>query len=168
FGWGFQAEAMVHPADFNYPGNNLRLDRDAYFRAYQNNQELPMGPSYKPKDFSPLLPPGNDPSLDQFRDDSPVLTREIYDLDAPWLQGGEMAPQNETRRGRWDFKEFASITAQGRLTRVSPIQTFFVRYSAKQMDAPNGDNWQLDNQIAGDNKLDTYTGQAPPVSWDLT
>ncbi len=111
-GWGFEASGLVHPSNFSYPNSDLKLDRDSLYRAYVGQN---LWPNQNFKNFGPI-PPGNDTSIAAYRDDNPDsdASGNIYDLDAPWLACVN-SPQNEVRRGRWDFKEFASITVLGAL-----------------------------------------------------
>jgi hypothetical protein len=175
-GWGYEAGAVVEPNNFDYPGvSDFQLTRDAHFRAYAGmlgDQEMN---NYQPWDFSAKLPPGNDPSDPTLLDNNPKASGGmIYDLDAPWLTRAE-APYLNVMRGRWNFKEFGQIYIKearaglGGLVRCSPIETFFVRYSAFQDENPEGTNWKLLDppDISGDNEVGLYSGAEPPVTWNL-
>jgi hypothetical protein len=56
FGWSFEACGFVYPSDFNYPGAELHLDRDAHWAWYEGMQQQPPWET----NFNANIPPGND------------------------------------------------------------------------------------------------------------
>lgn len=117
-----------------------------------------------------MPPPGNDPSGTAWRDDDNTNSNPvgfIYDLDVPRLRE-DIGPVNEIRRLRANFKAFATVQlVDGNLVRASLITTYHVAFSIKQLDSPEGVNWQTDSHFAGDNTA-TYRPLAPlPVTWNL-
>jgi hypothetical protein len=75
--WGSEASAKVHPAGFNYPHNDLKLERDMHIKYYTD-----AATTYDIA-FSGAIPPGNDTGPAQARDDNPAPNDTIYDFDAP-------------------------------------------------------------------------------------
>ena len=159
-GIGTEAGAVVHPADFNYPNNNLKLERDYEFHDLVGNTTITAQAS-----FAATIPPGQDTGPATARDDNPAPNGNIYDWDAPGL-GVPNAPQNEIHRTRNNFKAFASITLDGTAVRCSPVRSYFVRFSMKQVDAPNGANWVVIHppDVANDNQGGNGT---TALTWDL-
>ena len=163
WGWGFQAQGIVYPSEFNYPGSNLKLDRDRQQYWYKGSD--PLGEAV---DFSALasIPPGNDPSHATWRDDNPLDSDpygQIFDTDAPNIYL-VTSPKDEIQRMRFNFKEFADITIDETVVRASNIFEGFVRFSIKQTTAPTGSTWVTTNDVAGDN--DAGTGKTK-VTWNL-
>jgi hypothetical protein len=158
-GWGSEASAKVHPPKFNYPGNDLRLERDYYFRDYNGSASMATG------NYSASLPPGNDSSPDTYRDDDPDPNGIIYDVDAAGLNIPD-APAGTIHRTRNNFKSFASITVEGKKVRCSPVREYRIRFSQKQTKAPHGTEWKkLDPpDVADDNQAAHGTTK---VTWDL-
>jgi hypothetical protein len=158
-GWGSEASAVVHPTRFSFPGTNLKLERDYYFRDYANRTLLAQG------NYSATLPPGNDTGPASARDDDPAPNDTIYDWDAAGLNIPH-ANQNTIMRTRNNFKAFASITVEGKNVRCSAVREYRIRFSQKQTAAPAGSTWQIINppDVAGDNEASHgHTN----VSWDL-
>jgi hypothetical protein len=158
-GWGSEASAKVHPSGFNFPGNNLKLERDFYYRDYDGNVLADQG------NHSAHLPPGNDTGPASARDDTPAPNDTIYDWDAAGLPI-PVAPQNTIKRTRNNFQAFASITVEGTSVRCSPVRDYLIRFSQQQTAAPSGANWQIINppDVAGDNQARHGTTN---VTWDL-
>ncbi|HPA46722.1 MAG TPA: hypothetical protein PK395_13230, partial [bacterium] len=163
-GYGEETWATVYPTNFSYPGYSLYLDRD-----HEHHSWIGDGTSTIDDDeFSVSIPKGNDTSLDSLRDDSPTANGIIYDLDMPGLIIPDPVAQNEIYRFRANFKSFATLTLNGTDTHVrcSPIQSHFVRFSMKQLDAPTGTNWAP--IIPADVPNDGQVGAGPTnLSWNL-
>lgn len=161
-GWGVQISAIVHPNAFDYPHNDLKLDKDLEFNDWFDNGSSLLGS----RNFSATIPPGNDTDSASIRDDDPKPNGIIYDLDAPGLVNTDSAPQNQIRRTRNHFKSFASITVSGTAVRCSKFTEWFVRFSMMQTAAPSGTNWVVVNppDVTGDNQAATGT---TPLSWNL-
>ena len=159
-GCGSEASAKVHPSGFQFPGNNLKLERDYYFRDYDGSVVVSQG------NHSATLPPGNDTGPPAARDDNPAPDDTIYDWDAAGLPI-PVAPQNTIKRTRNNFQAFASITVEGTSVRCSPVRDYFIRFSEKQAAAPSGANWHIINppDVAGDNQAAHGTTR---VTWNLT
>jgi hypothetical protein len=159
-GWGSEARAVVHPAKFKFPGNNLKLERDFYYRDYTGSTLKDQG------NYTAHPPPGNDTGPAAARDDNPSPNGTLYDWDAAGLPIPN-SPQNQILRTRNNFKSFASITVDGRQVRCSGVREYRICFSMKQMNAPTGTNWQIINppDVAGDNVASHGTTK---VTWDLT
>lgn len=160
-GWGTEARSTVHPSGFNYPSNNLKLERDGAWHDWVGNGASTI----RVKGFRATIPPGDDTGPAWARDDNPAPNDTIYDFDAPGLYLTTVA-QNEIHRTRNNFKAFASITLDGTPIRCSPVREYFIRFSMKQLDGPTGDNWQVidppdvtDDKEAGNGSTN--------LSWDL-
>ena len=145
--WGTEARAVVHPSGFNYPGNDLKLERDMHIKYYTD-----AATTYDIA-FSASIPPGNDTGPAAARDDDPAPNDTIYDFDAPgaFIADG---PLNSLIRIRYNFKSFASITVEGTPVRCSEVTPYFVRFSQKQRHAPHGTDWRVITppDVAGDNQ----------------
>jgi hypothetical protein len=159
-GFGSEASAVVHPRAFRFPGSNLKLERDYYYRDYQNRTLRDQG------NYSAHIPPGNDTGPATARDDDPSPNDTIYDWDAAGLPVPNV-PQNTILRTRNNFKAFASITVEGKSVRCSPVREYRICFSQKQTAAPAGAQWQIINppDVAGDNVAGHGTTK---VTWDLT
>jgi len=176
--WGTEAYGLVHPVEFDYSyifvGGQYtalpHLDRDAEVRWWLNNG-TPLGAETRKYFDQPAPPPpGNDVGDPIWRDDNNLDSNPvgfIYDLDTPGIYE-VISPVNEVRRFRANFKAFASIQLPGQdFVRASPITTYFIAFSIKQMDSPNGNNWQLDTNLPADNNA-VYRPPSPrPVTWNL-
>jgi hypothetical protein len=160
-GWGTEAGALVHPSNFNYPGNDLKLEREVEFHDWIGNGTS----SIDQRSFSASIPPANDTGPPAARDDNPPPNGIIYDWDAPGL-AIPSAPQNQIRRTRNNFKAFASITIDGTAVRSSPIRNYFVRFSMKQTAPGNGSTWVILNpvDVVGDNQAGNGT---TTLTWNL-
>ncbi|HWF08832.1 MAG TPA: choice-of-anchor X domain-containing protein [Bryobacteraceae bacterium] len=161
-GWGTEAGATVHPSGFNYPGNDLKLERDNAFHDFVGNGTSTIDQ----RAYNATIPPGNDTSPATFRDDNPSPDDKIYDLDAPGLDTSVVSPQNEIRRTRNNFKSFASITVGGSSVRASQPQEYLVRFTMKQTAAPTGSTWVLlaPPDVASDNQAGNGSTN---LTWDL-
>src|SRR5262249_8440757 len=140
--WGTEARATVHPKDFSYPVSNpdhgLKLARD-----WENKTWFGNGPSPDSQDsFNENIPPGNDTSGPDLRVDTPSKNGVIFDLDAPGFDF-IVAPQGTIFRFRANFKSFASITVGGVAVRASKVRDYFIRFSLKQTEGPQGVNWVI-------------------------
>ena len=163
YGYAYEAKGVVHPSNFDYPGVDLRLDRDAEYNEFLGLNGDQAGDTMR---FNDIIPPGNDPSMDEYRDDTPQDSNppgSIYDLDAP---GPRMTNhvQNYIKRVRYNFREFAKVTIDGTQLRCSPVKSFYIRVSMKQTVAPNGNVWTLVNDVPNDNQLGDG---ATALTWDL-
>ncbi len=158
-GWGSEASATVHPKSFNYPGNDLKLERDYYFRDYNDKVEKARG------DYSATIPPGNDTGPAGARDDDPAPNDIIYDWDAAGLDIPNV-PQNTVYRTRNNFKAFGSITIDGTPVRCSETREYIICFSQKQTAAPSGTTWQVMDppDVAGDKRAGYG---ATRVTWDI-
>jgi hypothetical protein len=158
-GWGSDASAKVHPAKFNYPGNDLKLERDFDFRDYNDQTLLDSGAR------SASVPPGNDTGPATARDDNPDPDDTIYDWDAAGLNIPN-APKNTIHRTRNNFWAFASITVEGKSVRCSQIREYFIKFSQEQTAAPSGKTWVVKTppDVAGDNQAGDGTTN---LTWDL-
>lgn len=160
-GWGTEASAKVHPANFVYPGNDLRLERDTEFHDWNGNGTSTI----RQRRYNTNIPPGNDTSDASARDDDPAPNDTIYDLDVPGLLLSNAA-QGTIKRTRNNFKAFSSITIGSVSVRCSQVTEYLVRFSIKQIDAPDGTHWVVifpadvinDNQAAVGKTL---------LTWDL-
>ncbi len=162
-GWGLELRGLVSPPVFEYPLCGLQLDRDWQMRMWDAGGN-PVG---DPQEFSESIPPGNDTSPLEHRDDIPTDSDPygaIYDWDTPGVTTG-IAPAATVRRYRANFKAFASVVVDGQVfVRASPITSYYVRMSIKQIDAPQGDNWVLLNDVPNDNT----PGMGPTnLTWNL-
>ena len=160
-GWGTEAKGVVHPAAFNYPGNNLKLERDNEYHDWIGNGSSTIGS----RSFNATIPPGNDTGPAAARDDNPSPNGNIYDWDAAGLLI-PTAPQNQIRRTRNNFKAFASITVDGNAVRCSPVRNYFIRFSMKQVDSPSGTNWVAVDppDVTDDKQAGNGTTK---LTWDL-
>ncbi len=159
-GWGSEASAKVHPTKFQFPGNDLKLERDFDFKDY--NGAAPMNSGAR----SASVPPGNDTGPPAARDDDPRPDDKIYDWDAAGLNV-PVAAVGTIHRTRNDFWAFASITVEGKSVRCSEIREYFIAFSQEQKKAPSGDKWKVKKppDVAGDNNA----GNGPTkLTWDLT
>jgi len=162
FGWGTEASAAVHPSNFNYPSNDLKLERDNAFHDWFDNGSGTIDQ----RNFNTTIPPGNDTSPSVYRDDNPAPNGVIYDLDAPGLSTADSAPQNQVRRTRNNFKAFASITIGGTAIRCSQVRLYFVIFSMQQNASPSGHNWAIIDPptVANDNQAAYGTTR---LTWNL-
>jgi len=160
-GWGLEASATVHPAGFNYPNNNLKLERDVAACLYNGSTLVSPCTS-----FSSSIPPGNDTGDPASRDDNPSPDDKLYDFDAPGTTNTATKPQNDIFRVRQNFKAFASITVGGTAVRCSSIRTYFSRLSIKQLTAPSGNNWVIIDPPDVTNDKQAGNG-ATNLSWNL-
>jgi len=160
-GWGTEAGAGAHPPGFDFPANNIKLERDAEFHDWIGNGNSTI----LQESFSASIPPGDDTGPAGARDNNPDPNGFIYDWDAPGLSVAT-APENQIKRTRNNFKAFASITVDGTAVRCSPVREYFVRFSMKQLDAPNGTNWVViaPPDVANDKQAGNGTTK---LSWDL-
>jgi hypothetical protein len=158
-GWGSEASAKVHPSGFNYPGNNLMLERDYDFNDFNDKVVKATGAP------SATIPPGNDTGPADARDDDPSPDDTIYDWDAAGLDIPN-APVNTIYRTRNNMKAFASITVEGNSVRCSQVRGYFIDFSQKQTAAPSGSTWQVINppDVVGDNQAAHGTTK---TTWDL-
>jgi hypothetical protein len=162
WGWGLESHAVVQPANFAYPLSGFKLDRDWESKLWNAGGNLVSTGA-----FSPTVPPGNDTSELAWRDDDPSDSDPIgaiYDTDAPGYAPQIAEPGGTVARYRANFKAFASISVGTTEVRVSPIRTYFVRFSITQTDAPNGFNWVVRNDVTGDNQAGYGTTL---LTWDL-
>ncbi|MDB5103566.1 MAG: hypothetical protein JWP91_1255 [Fibrobacteres bacterium] len=158
-GWGSEASAKVHPAAFKFAGNDLKLERDYYYRDYNGNAIMDKG------DYTANPPPGNDTGPANARDDNPDPNGIIYDWDAAGL-GIPDKPKGTILRTRNNFKAFASITVEGKSVRCSEVREYRIRFSQQQTKDPHGAEWKVINppDLAGDNEAAHGTTN---VTWDL-
>lgn len=161
-GWGTEASGVVHPSNFNYPSNDLKLERDVEFHDWIDNGSSTVDQGT----FSTTIPPGNDTGPAAAMDSNPSPNGTIYDWDAPGLDNTVSAPQNQIRRTRNNFKTFASITVGGTAVRCSPVTVYFVRFSMQQQTAPSGTNWVIINPPDVTNDRQAGIGTTA-LSWDL-
>jgi hypothetical protein len=159
-GWGPEAGAVVPPLGCRFSASNLKLERDHYFRDYQDRALRDQG------NCTAHIPPGNDTGPASARDDAPSPNDTIYDWDAAGLPVPHV-PQNTVLRTRSNFKAFASITVEGKSVRCSPVRESRICFSQKQTAAPAGAKWQIIKppDVAGDNQASHGTTK---VTWDLT
>ena len=159
-GWGSEASAKVHPKKFQFPGNDLKLERDFDFKDYNGAAMMASGAR------SASVPPGNDTGPAAARDDNPKPDDTIYDWDAAGLNV-PVAPVGTIHRTRNNFWAFASITAEGKSVRCSEIREYFIAFSQEQKKAPSGDKWRVKKppDVAGDNNAGNGTTK---LTWDLT
>jgi hypothetical protein len=159
-GWGSEASAKVHPTKFQFPGNDLKLERDFDFKDYNGAAMMASGAR------SASVPPGNDTGPAAARDDNPKPDDKIYDWDAAGLNV-PVAPVGTIHRTRNNFWAFASITAEGKSVRCSEIREYFIAFSQEQKKAPSGDKWRVKKppDVAGDNTSGNGTTN---LTWDLT
>jgi hypothetical protein len=159
-GWGSEAHARVHPDGFNYPGNDLKLERDFDFRDYNGTALLDSGAR------SATMPPGNDTGPASARDDNPSPDDTLYDWDAAGLNVPN-APANTIHRTRNNFLAFGSITVEGVPVRCSLNRAYFIAFSQQQTAAPAGNTWQVltPPDVAGDNNAGNGTTS---LNWDLS
>jgi len=178
FGWGDEAAAVVHPSNFSYPNFEIRLERDYEFHDWIGNVTSTIDQAT----FNTAIPPGNDTSFPQYRDDTPSQNGTIYDLDAPGLER-PTSPQGEIRRTRNNFKAFAVLcngnlvncsadfttganVPSGALIRSSQVRLYFVRFSMQQIASPSGSSWGIINppDVTGDNQAAYGTTR---LTWNL-
>ena len=154
-GIAFEAQAAVHPADFDASlyedaGGNpivtIQLDRNADSIWYGGvaGSDVSKWPANQDKTFNASIPPGNDTSLPYLEDDDPSSSGgSIFDLDMPaWTLEYVMAALNKTFGGappanlvlcvRSNYEEFATVTITG--AGLGPVMaswytTVFVPYS---------------------------------------
>ena len=159
WGFGTEAAAAVHPPKFKYAGAALKLERNknvAYYTASTQDSNV---------DFATTLPaatddPSNDTGPDWARDDAPPT---LFDIDAPGLRASDVKPENTVRRGRGNYKAFASAHVQGKDVVCSEVTEYFVVRSMKQTAAPSGSTWVQINDVTNDNKVELGTTK---TTWD--
>jgi carboxypeptidase family protein len=158
-GWGSEASAKVNPTKFDFPGNDLKLERDYDYRDINGTVVMNSGAR------SASVPPGNDTGPASARDDNPDPDDMLYDFDAAGL-GIPNAPVNTIHRTRNNFWAFASITVEGKAVRCSEIREYFISFSQKQTAAPSGSTWVVINppDVAGDMTAGNGTTK---ITWDL-
>ena len=147
-GWGTEARGSVSPGDFEYPGSNLKLERDIDAYYYGTNL-IPQ----KVKTFGDAFPYGNDTSPLFWRDDNPVDSRGfIYDLDALGLPVPNMLFGTKLRV-RANIRSYASIKIDSLVQRASGIYSYYIRFSMLQSDVGIDDNWVviMPPDVIGDN-----------------
>lgn len=163
FGWGSQARGPVHPVNFSYPSNDLKLERDVEFHDWIGNGASTIAQGV----FStfPFSTGQGDTGPPDAMDNNPSPDDSIYDFDAAGL-AIPASPQNQIRRTRNNFRAFASITIIGTPVRCSPISSYFIRFSMKQIGAPSGTNWILlsPTDVMNDNQAGAGTTN---LSWNL-
>jgi hypothetical protein len=161
-GWGSEAAGVVHPATFNYPSNDLKLERDNAFHDWIGNGTSTIDQ----RNFSNTIPPANDTGPAQAMDTNPNPNGNIYDWDAAGLINTANAVVNQIRRTRNNFKAFASITVGGTAVRCSPIRLYYIRFSMKQTTSPSGHNWVILSpvDVTDDNEAAYGTTR---LTWDL-
>lgn len=103
-GWGCEFIGEVNPPDFDL---ELMLDRDTDGRTYKgsNGDQLDISIEY-----SGTVPPGNDTSGSEWRDDAPQSggsMGKVYDIDYPGTFTNNNDPANYIRRNRMNAKCFA-------------------------------------------------------------
>jgi hypothetical protein len=159
-GCGSEASAKVHPKKFQFPGSNLKLERDFDFKDFNGSVQLAAGAR------SAVIPPANDTGPAAARDDDPRPDDTIYDWDAAGLNIPN-APVGTIHRTRNNFQAFASITAEGKSVRCSEIREYFIAFSQEQKRAPSGAKWQVKTppDVAGDNSVGNGTTK---LTFDLT
>jgi hypothetical protein len=168
-GWGIEARAEASPSAFDYPGNDLKLGRNAQYRIWEGAGAT----LHESLDYRPAIPPGNDTGPSFAQDNNPTDSNPvgfIYDWDNPGLRSASVSPVNTLRRVRMNFRVFAQLTVRGNLVRASPILSYYVRFSARQMTAPQGGNYEAiatsdPNWVDGDNAADF--GETV-LTWNLT
>ena len=160
---------MVHPADFDYRDSDgdviatVRLDRDADYCKYDSSFGAEPANSGS---FSAALPPGDDPSPDECRDDDPRSSGgSIFDIDWP---GDPLytAALNQTLALRVNFKEYAGLWMGKRaVAMVSPATSFYVAVAVAYNDpgaAGLMDQWNFTWQNGtNDNALQAGQGLGP-------
>jgi hypothetical protein len=144
-GFGSEGKAKVYPTKFDYPDNNLKLERDYDFKDYKGG-----APDVGAASVS--IPPGNDTGDAHWRDDDPTADDYLYDVDAAGLSVPDEA-KDTIYRTRNNFRTFASITVEGKAVRCSETLDYFIRFSQKQTKAPAGHEWKVIDppDVAGDN-----------------
>ena len=158
WGWGTEARGIVHPASFELLLAPVYLDRNAEFKVFNAGGQL-----LSSKEFGPDTTGWLD-----WRDDDPTNSDPfgaIYDLDRPGIVTSA-ANVNAVRRYRGRFETFAVFEdSPGNKVRASEIVRYYVLFSIKQTAVPNGEDWVLVNDVAGDN-VAAY-GVNPPLTQDL-
>jgi hypothetical protein len=145
WGWGTEAWGQVHPPSFQGGLSSVLLDRDGEWKVFDGAGDVVSSRDYD-----------SDRSLADNRDDTPDNSSppgKIYDLDWPGIQVGGPAPQNTILRYRGNFEAYAMIFLNPDDVRASYYFDYYVRFSMKQMDATNGNNWVLVNDVSGDNAV---------------
>jgi hypothetical protein len=162
-GWSFESYGFVYPSDFNYPGANLHLDRDAQWRWYAGAQV--QRPAVN---FNARIPPGNDTSNPALRDDDPVASQGmIFDLDSPWMTRW-VRRQNIIQRGRWDFREFADVMSQGQLVRFGGRPILCPLFNHPADFAPGHElGAARPARRTRRHQTGSWYGDPPPVTWNL-
>lgn len=158
-GWGSEARAGVHPAGFNYPGNDLKLERDADHKYFNGSTVISQ------RGHNATMPPANDTGPAGARDDSPAPNDTIYDWDAAGLPIPSLAA-NTIYRIRVNMKAFASVTAEGQSVRCSEVRDYFIRFSQKQFTVPSGTDWRVIDPPDIPNDKQAANG-ITSLTWDL-
>jgi len=150
----------VHPKKFQFPGSNLKLERDFDFRDFNGSTLLDSGTR------SATMPPGNDTGPAAARDDDPRPDDTLYDWDAAGLNIPN-APAGTIHRTRNNFLAFASVTVEGKSVRCSENREYFIAFSQEQKRAPSGAKWEIKTppDVAGDNNVGNGTTK---LTFDLT
>ncbi len=127
-GWSLEGRGLVHPANFSYPGSDLRLRREYDYKAY----------IFRPGVVQPITGASNgfknDSSSPTWLDNNPLDSSGfIYDLDSPGLVISALAqPHGTIGRFRANFRESAAVTINGINIRPSGIYAYYVRFSLVQ------------------------------------
>ena len=164
-GWSLEGRGLVHPADFSYPGSDLRLQRvwarKLYFTPPTGAGEpITSGSS----DFA------EDSSLPGWLDNNPLDSDGyIYDLDNPGLRTSVAVSnqaQGTTARFRANFRQFAAITINGINTRPSGIYAYYVRFSLEQKGVGVTNKWAVIDppDIVGDKEASGPTPTNPGLT----
>ena len=158
--WGYEVRGTVTPTNFSYPNTVIRLSRD------RNSHVYTGGGSPEIKEFSLLIPPGNDNSPDPLRDDTHSNSNpigSIYDLDAVGILRDEnySSPQGTIVRLRVNFKLFAKASINGVTERISPVTNFFVRFSVVQNGTGNNFDYIFVDPVDIPNDYQAGLGTTP-------
>ncbi len=151
-GWALEGQGLVHPADFNYPGSDLRL------RRVWDRQGYITPPGAGKTRVLPSIAFKDDTSLPELRDDNPLDScGYIYDIEYPGIEidsPNAKQPQGTVWRFRANFKETAAIAIYGTNTRASGTYSYYVRFSLVQTGAGIDNTWAVKDppDIAGDKK----------------
>jgi co-chaperonin GroES (HSP10) len=158
-GWGSEASAKVHPASFQFPGSDLKLERDADHKYFSGTTVINQ------RSHNATIPPANDTGPASARDDDPAPNDTIYDWDAAGLPI-PVLPAGTIYRVRVNMQAFASITIDAKPVRCSEIREYFIRFSQKQITAPTGSTWQVIDppDVPSDKQATNGTSN---LTWDL-
>ncbi len=157
----FETVGRVSPNNFNWQPSDLKLSRDAKYALYYGQEQKRLAEHGKyPNGQNVSLPPGNDTSEDEFRDDTLDTNGYIFDLDTPGYRES-VDDFDKIARMRYEMWLFAMITIDGKLIRASGIYSLSVYLSTAQA-SPGV--WIEDNSVAGDNVA--VPGEAK-LTWNL-